>query len=302
MKKIVFKGSGVALITPFTDTGVNYEELKKMIEFQIKEGTDSIIICGTTGEAATMSDEEKKETIKFAVDTVNKRIPVIAGTGGNNTKKVIEMTKYAEMIGADAALIVTPYYNKTTQEGLVKHYEEVAKSVNLPIILYNVPGRTGINMLPKTCSKLSKIDNIVAVKEASGDISQVAEIANLCRDNLFIYSGNDGEVLPILSLGGMGVISVLANIIPNVVHNMVTSFMDGNIKEARKLQLDTLNLTKALFSEVNPIPVKAACNMMGFDVGIPRLPLVEMSDAGKVELNREMEKYKVKALKKIKKI
>ncbi len=300
MKKIVFKGSGTAIITPFTDTGVNYEELKKMIEFQIKEGTDSIIICGTTGEASTMSDQEKKETIKFTVDTVNKRIPVIAGTGGNDTKKVIEMSKYAESVGVDALLIVTPYYNKTTQEGLIKHYEKIAISVSIPIILYNVPGRTGLNILPKTCYELSKISNIVAIKEASGDISKVGEIASLCRDNLWIYSGNDDQILPILSLGGIGVISVLANIIPNDVHKMVMSFLEGNIKESTKLQLDTLNLIKALFSEVNPIPIKAACNILGFNAGFPRMPLIEMSKEGKENLKNEIQKYKIKTLKKTK--
>lgn len=300
MKKIIFKGSGTAIITPFTDNGVNYKELAKMLEYQINEGTDSIIVCGTTGEVSTMSDEEKKKTIKLVVDTVNKRIPVIAGTGSNDTKKVIEMTKYAESVGVDAALIVTPYYNKTTQEGLIKHYEKIAESVNIPIILYNVPGRTGINILPKTCYELSKISNITAIKEASGDISKVAEIANLCRDNLWIYSGNDDQILPILSLGGIGVISVLSNIIPSDVHKMVTSFLEGNFKEARKLQLDTLNLIKTLFSEVNPIPVKAACNILGFDAGIPRMPLIEMSNEGKVKLTKEMQKYKVKTLKRIK--
>jgi len=298
MKKIIFKGSGVAIITPFTNEGVNYLELRRMIEFQIKEGTDSIIVCGTTGEAATMSDDEKKETIKFTVDVVNKRVPVIAGTGGNNTKKVIEMSKYAEDVGVDALLIVTPYYNKTTQDGLIAHYKEVANSVSIPIILYNVPSRTGLNILPKTCLELSKISNIVGIKEASGDISRIVEIANLCQDNLWIYSGNDDQILPILSLGGIGVISVLANIIPKDVHKMVMSFLDGNIKEARKLQLDTLNLTKALFSEVNPIPIKAACNMLGFDAGIPRMPLIEMSDDGKEKLKKEIEKYKVRTLKK----
>ena len=298
MKKIIFKGSGVALVTPFTSTGVNYEELKKMLEFQIKEGTDSIIICGTTGEASTMSDTEKKETIKYTVDTVNKSIPIIAGTGGNNTQKVIEMSKYAESVGVDALLIVTPYYNKTTQEGLLKHYEKIANSVNIPIILYNVPGRTGLNILPKTCYELSKIPNIVAIKEASGDISQVAEIANLCGDNLNIYSGNDDQILPILSLGGIGVISVLSNIIPSDVHKMVTSFLEGNINEARKLQLDTLKLTKTLFSEVNPIPIKAACNMLGFNVGIPRMPLIEMSEQGQKTLAKEIQTYKTKTLKK----
>jgi len=240
-----------------------------------------------------MTTEEKKETIKFAVDVANKRVPIIAGTGGNCTKSAIEMSKYAESVGVDAVLIVTPYYNKTTQNGLVAHYKAIAESINIPIILYNVPSRTGLNITPATCLELSKIDNIVAIKEASGNISQVAEITDLCRDNLTIYSGNDDQILPILSLGGLGVISVLSNIIPKDVHNMVENFLNGNINEAIKMQLDTLKLTSALFSEVNPIPVKAACNMMGFNAGIPRLPLIEMSKSGKENLKNEMINYGV---------
>ncbi len=291
MKKLIFKGCGTAIVTPFTEDGVNFEEFRKMIEFQISEGVDSIIVCGTTGEASTMTTEEKKETIKFAIDVTAKRVPIIAGTGGNCTKSAIEMSKYAESVGADAVLVVTPYYNKTTQVGLIAHYKAIAESITIPIILYNVPGRTGLNITPATCLELSKIDNIVAIKEASGNISQVAEIANLCGENLAIYSGNDDQVLPILSLGGLGVISVLSNIIPKDVHNMVENFLNGNIKEATKLQLDTLKLTSSLFSEVNPIPVKAACNMMGFNVGIPRLPLIEMSKNGKEKLKNEMINY-----------
>ena len=291
MKKVIFKGCGTAIITPFTEDGVNFEEFRKMIEFQISEGIDSIIVCGTTGESSTMTTEEKKETIKFAIDVVAKRIPVIAGTGGNCTKSAIEMSKYAESVGADAVLVVTPYYNKTTQSGLIAHYKAIAESISIPVILYNVPSRTGLNITPATCLELSKIDNIVAIKEASGNISQVAEIANLCRDNLAIYSGNDDQVLPVLSLGGLGVISVVSHLIPKDMHNMVEKFFNGNIKEATTLQLDTLKLTSALFSEVNPIPVKAACNMMGFNVGTPRLPLIEMSDAGKENLKKEMINY-----------
>ncbi len=291
MKKEVFKGCGTAIITPFTTDGVNFEEFKKMLEFQIREGTDAIIVCGTTGESSTMTEKEKKETIKFAVDVVNKRIPVIAGTGSNCTKNAIEMSKYAESVGVDALLIVTPYYNKTTQQGLIEHYKTIAHEVKIPIIMYNVPSRTGVNILPKTCFELSKIENIVAVKEASGNISQVAEIANLCRENLAIYSGNDDQILPVLSVGGSGVISVLSNIIPKDVHNMVYSFLDGNIKNAIKLQLNTLNLTASLFSEVNPIPIKAACNMLGYDVGIPRLPLIEMSVEAKEKLKQEIKNY-----------
>lgn len=294
MKKVIFKGCGTAIITPFTEDGVNFEEFRKLIEFQIAEGADSIIVCGTTGESSTMTTEEKKETIKFAIDVANKRVPIIAGTGGNCTKTAIEMSKYAEEVGASAVLIVTPYYNKTTQAGLIAHYKAIAEAINIPIILYNVPSRTGLNIAPATCLELSKLNNIVAIKEASGNISQVAEIANLCKDNLAIYSGNDDQVLPILSLGGLGVISVLSNIIPRDVHNMVKYFLNGNINEATRLQLKTLNLSSALFCEVNPIPVKAACNMLGFNVGVPRLPLIEMSDAGKERLRKEMINYGLK--------
>ena len=293
MKKILFEGCGTAIITPFTKDGVNFEEFGKMIEFQIKEGADAIIVCGTTGEAATMTLEERKETIKYAVDKANKRIPIIAGTGSNCTASAIEMSKYAESVGVDGILVVTPFYNKTTQEGLVAHYKAIASAVKVPIILYNVPSRTGLNINPSTCLELSKIKNIVAIKEASGNLSQIAEIAELCRDELTIYSGNDDQVLPILSLGGVGVISVLSNIIPKDVHKMVTYYLEGNTKKATKLQLDTLNLTKLLFSEVNPIPVKAACNMIGFNAGIPRLPLIEMTKEGQKKLKAEMKKYGV---------
>lgn len=291
MKKQVFVGCGTAIITPFTEDGVNFEEFKRLIEFQIKEGVDAIVVCGTTGESSTMSEQEKKDTIKFAIDIVNKRIPVIAGTGSNSTKSAIEMSKYAQSVGADAVLLVTPYYNKTTQEGLIAHYKAIASSIDIPIILYNVPGRTGLNISPKTCLELSKVDNIVAIKEASGNISQIAEIASLCKDNLYIYSGNDDQVLPVLSLGGIGVISVLSNIIPKDVHNMVTYFLEGKTKEATSLQLDTLSLTNSLFCEVNPIPIKAACNMMGFNTGVPRLPLIEMSEEGKSRLKKDMQDY-----------
>ena len=288
MKKIIFKGCGTAIITPFNEKGVNFEEFKQLIEFQIANKADSIIVCGTTGESSTMSLEERKQTIKFAVETVNKRIPVIAGTGGNCTASVIEFTKYAESIGVDAALIVTPYYNKTTQDGLVAHYSAIAKETKLPIILYSVASRTGVNITPATCKKLSKIENIVAIKEASGNISQIAEIANLCGDDLHIYSGNDDQITPILSVGGIGVISVLSNIAPEYTHNIVYNFEQGNITEATSLQLKAIPLIKALFCEVNPIPVKAALNMLGYNVGIPRLPLVEMSDAGKNSLKSEL--------------
>ena len=294
MKKIIFKGCGTAIITPFTKDGINFEAFRKLIEFQIKEGVDSIIVCGTTGESSTMTLDEKKSAIKFAIDVANKRVPIIAGTGGNCTKSVVELSKYAESVGADALLIVTPYYNKTTQSGLVAHYTAIANSTTLPIILYNVPGRTGLNILPSTCLELSKVNNIVAIKEASGNISQVAEIAALCKDNLHIYSGNDDQILPILSLGGLGVISVLSNIIPNDVHKMTSYFFSGETKKATELQLNTLELTSALFCEVNPIPVKAACNMLGFNCGTPRLPLIEMSDSGKERLKNAMINYGIK--------
>ena len=292
MKKILFKGCGTAIVTPFTDEGVNFDEFRKLIEFQISEGVDALIVCGTTGESSTMSLEERKETIKFAKEVSNGRVPIIAGTGGNCTKSVIEMTKWAESIGVDGALIVTPYYNKTTQKGLIAHYTEIAKNTTLPIILYSVPSRTGVNITPETCLELSKIPNIVAIKEASGNISQVAEIKNLCKDELQIYSGNDDQILPILSLGGIGVISVLSNLFPKETHNIVFDFLDGNINKAIDGQIKAIPLIKALFSEVNPIPVKAGLNMVGYNVGIPRLPLIEMSEKGKEKLQKAIEEYK----------
>ena len=292
MKKILFKGCGTAIATPFTEDGVNFEEFKKLIEFQIEQGVDSIIVCGTTGESSTMTEEERKQTIKFAIDTVAGRIPVIAGTGANNTKSAIEMSKYAQSVGADGLLIVTPYYNKTTQAGLIAHYSAIAKEVTLPIILYSVPSRTGVNIAPETCLELSKIENIVAIKEASGNISQIAKIASLCKDNLNIYSGNDDQIIPILSLGGLGVISVLSNIEPKFTHNMVMNFLNGNIKDAKDAQLKCLPLVEALFCEVNPIPVKEALNILGYNYGIPRLPLIPLSEAGKQKLEKAMKDFK----------
>ena len=291
MKEILFEGCGTAIATPFTEDGVNFEEFKKLLENQVENKVDSIIVCGTTGEASTMTKDERKETIKFAVDVVGKRTKVIAGTGSNNTADAIEMSKYAESVGADGLLVVTPYYNKTTQKGLVTHYSEIAKAVNLPIILYNVPSRTGVNILPETCLELSKIENIVAIKEASGNISQVAQIASLCGENLTIYSGNDDQIIPVLSLGGKGVISVLSNIMPEYTHNMVRNYLDGDIKEACKMQLGVLDLIGNLFSEVNPIPVKYALNLMGYDYGIPRLPLIELSESNKEKLKQVMKKH-----------
>ncbi len=291
MKKIIFKGCGTAISTPFTKDGINFEEFGKLIEFQISEGVDSIIVCGTTGESSTMTEKEKKDTIKYAIDKVNGRIPVIAGTGSNNTASAIEMSKYAESVGADALLVVTPYYNKTTQAGLVEHYKAIANSTNLPIIVYSVSSRTGVNITPETCLELSKIPNIVAVKEASGNISQVAKIAALCGDNLHIYSGNDDQIIPILSLGGLGVISVLSNVAPKYTHEMVQNFFDGKIKEATEMQLKAIDLVGSLFCEVNPIPVKEALNMMGYNYGTPRLPLVKLSEKGSERLNKSLKDF-----------
>lgn len=291
MKNLLFKGCATAIATPFTETGVNFDEFGKLIDFQISEGIDALVVCGTTGESATMTDTERKETMKFAVDRVAKRVPVILGTGSNCTKNAIELTKYAELIGADGALVVTPFYNKTTQDGLIKHYEAIASSTTLPIIVYSVPSRTGVNVTPNTCLELSKIPNIVGIKEASGNLSQVAEIAALCGDNLHIYSGNDDQVLPTLSLGGKGVISVISNIAPKKFTTMVHDFFNGDIEKATKVQLESIELINALFIEVNPIPVKSALNMIGYNFGIPRLPLVELSDKNKLILENALKNY-----------
>lgn len=284
MKKVLFKGAGTAIATPFDENGVNVKEFKRLIEFQIEEGIDAIIVCGTTGESSTMTKEEKIAAIECAVKTSNGRVPIIAGTGSNNTAQAIEMSKIAEGLGVDGLLLVTPYYNKTTQKGLIAHYTAIAKEVSLPIVLYSVPSRTGVNIAPETCLELSKIDNIVAIKEASGDLSQIAKIAHLCGENLHIYSGNDDQIVPILSLGGLGVISVLSNVKPKLTHDIVQNFLDGNVKEATKLQLDSIPLINTLFAEVNPIPVKAALNIIGYDFGEPRLPLIPASDGVKEKL------------------
>jgi 4-hydroxy-tetrahydrodipicolinate synthase len=292
MKKILFKGCGTAIATPFDENGVNLKEFEKLVEDQIQNKADGIVVCGTTGETSTMTFDEKIATIKCAVKTANKRIPIIAGSGGNNTKEVIDFSKTVQNLGVDGLLIVTPYYNKCTQNGLIEHYKQIAQSVSIPIILYNVPSRTGVNIDPKTCFELSKIENIVAIKEASGNLSQVAEIANLCRDNLHIYSGNDDQILPVLSLGGIGVISVLSNIFPEYTHNIVKNFFNGKISEATKMQLDALPLVTALFSEVNPIPVKSALNYLGYNFGVPRLPLTKMSEEKEKILKYEVEYLK----------
>ena len=291
MKQILFEGCGTAIATPFTEEGVNFEEFGRLLEEQIENEIDAIIVCGTTGEASTMTKEERKETIKFAIDVVNKRTKVIAGTGSNNTKDAIEMSKYAESIGADGILVVTPYYNKTTQKGLIAHYTEIAKNVSLPIILYSVPSRTGVNILPETCVELSKIENIVAIKEASGNISQIAKIASLCGDSLHIYSGNDDQIIPVLSLGGKGVISVLSNVMPKYTHDMVKTYLEGDVKAACTMQLEVLDLVDSLFSEVNPIPVKYALNLRGYNFGTPRLPLIELSEENKEKMKKIMQKH-----------
>lgn len=291
MKKILFEGCGTAIATPFDENGVNLKEFERLVESQIQNKVDAIIVCGTTGESSTMTEQEKLQTIECAVKTSKGRIPIIAGTGSNNTKAVIDMNKKVEALGVDGVLIVTPYYNKTTQAGLIEHYRVIAENTSLPIILYNVPGRTGVNIKPETCFELSKIPNIVAIKEASGDLSQVAEIANLCRDELTIYSGNDDQIVPILSVGGKGVISVLSNIEPKYTHDMCYRFFEGDVKTAAKMQIDAIPLVKSLFSEVNPIPVKAALNIIGYNFGIPRLPLLEMSEKAKENLKKQIENF-----------
>ncbi len=292
----IFKGAGVAIVTPmYEDGSVNYDKLAELLEEQIAGGTDAIIICGTTGESATMSEAEHSKVIKFAIDKVAKRIPVIAGTGSNCTQTAIELSKQAEADGADALLLVTPYYNKATQKGLIAHYTAIAESVSLPIIMYNVPSRTGCNIQPETAAYLAKnVKNIVAIKEASGNISQVAKVKALAGDSLDIYSGNDDQVIPLLSLGGIGVISVLSNVAPKQTHDMVMEYMEGDREKALKIQLDALPLIDALFCEVNPIPVKAALNLMGKEVGPLRAPLTTMEEAHQQTLAQAMKNFGIK--------
>lgn len=292
MKKTIFKGAGVALITPMkADGSVNYETLESLIEFQIKNGTDAIISCGTTGESATLSAQEKREVIKFTIKQVAGRIPVIAGTGCNNTEAAVKSSLEAEELGADGLLIVTPYYNKTSQSGLIRHYTTIAEKVSTPIILYNVPSRTGLNIKPETCLELSKHPNICAIKEASGNISQVAQIAALCKDNLNIYSGNDDQIVPVLSLGGIGVISVFSNICPSECHKIVKEYLEGNVVESKNLQLKYLELMNAMFCDVNPIPVKEAVNLIGYHAGNCRLPLDKLSEANQNHIEHIMKTY-----------
>lgn len=281
MKDCLFTGVATALATPFDKDGVNTNEFKKFIQFQISSGVDALVVCGTTGESSTMTKQEKIDAITCAIETVNSsnhKIPVIVGTGSNSTSSAIEMSIIAEELGADGLLVVTPYYNKTTQSGLISHFTAIAESVSIPIILYNVPSRTGMNIDPSTCFELSKIDNIIGIKEASGNISQVAKIASLCGDNFSIYSGNDDQICPLLSLGGKGVISVLSNIAPKLTCSITNSFFKKAPDEACFYQLQALPLIEALFAETNPIPIKSAINLIGFDFGIPRLPLVKCSD------------------------
>ena len=289
----IFKGAGVAIVTPMKENlEINYDKLDEMLEDQIAGGTDAIIICGTTGESATMTEAEHMEAIRFTVERVKHRVPVIAGTGSNSTATAIELSKEAEKDGADGLLLVTPYYNKATQNGLISHFSAVCNEVNIPAILYNVPSRTGCNIQPATLAQLVKnVENIVGVKEASGNIGQVAEIMHLCDGNIDLYSGNDDQVVPLLSLGGIGVISVLSNVAPAYVHDMVYKYLNGDTKESCSMQLKALPLCSALFCEVNPIPVKAALNLMGREVGPLRGPLTEIEPAHRDLLEKAMKDF-----------
>ena len=289
----VFEGAGVALITPFKENGeVNYEKLEELVEEQIAGGTDAIIACGTTGEASTMSHEEHLDVIRFVCEKVKGRLPVVAGTGSNCTETAVYLSEEAEKLGADAVLQVSPYYNKATQKGLYKHFAAVAEAIRIPVILYNIPGRTGVNIAAGTIADLCKnVDNIVGVKEASGNFSAIAQLMNLTDGNIDLYSGNDDQIVPILSLGGKGVISVLSNIAPQQTHDICAAFFAGNAMESARLQLAAIPLIEALFCEVNPIPVKAAMNMMGKGAGPLRLPLTEMEPQNQARLRAAMEAY-----------
>ena len=292
MKKTIFTGAGVAIVTPmYEDGSVNFDAYADLIEFQIENKVDAIISCGTTGESSTLSDEEHLAVIKFAIEQTAGRVPVIAGTGSNDTKYAIQLSSEAQRLGADGLLLVTPYYNKTSQRGLIAHFGAIAEAVDVPLILYSVQSRTGVNIAPETAFALSKYENIVAIKEASGNISQVAKIRALCGDDLDVYSGNDDQIVPLLSLGGKGVISVLSNVAPEVAHNICQYYFDGKIEESMKLQLEYLDLCNDLFIDVNPIPVKEALNMMGMNAGPCRMPLFEMTDAAKEKLATTMAKH-----------
>lgn len=286
----IFKGAGVAIATPFYENGeVNYDEFGRLIEFQIDNGTDAIIVCGTTGEAATMSEKEHMDVVKYCIDKVAKRVPVIAGTGSNCTQTAIELSKIAEEYGADGILSVTPYYNKATQNGLIAHFTAIAEAIDIPVILYNVPGRTGTNIQPETAVKLCRdVKNIVGIKDATGNLAQTAKMMQLADGCIDLYSGEDGLVVPIMSLGGIGVISVLSNVAPKQTHDMCMKALEGDYAAARKIQLDALPLVDALFSEVNPIPIKAALKMIGIEAGPLRLPLTEISDEHRAVLKKAM--------------
>ncbi len=289
----IFEGAGVALITPFTESGeVNYPKLEELVEEQIAGGTDAIIACGTTGESSTMSHEEHIDVVRFVCKVTNHRIPVIAGTGSNCTSEAIHLSQAAEEAGADGLLLVTPYYNKATQNGLIAHYTAIAKSVNIPILLYHIPSRTGVTMKPETIVRLCReVDNIVGVKEASGNFSAIAEMMNLADGRMDLYSGNDDQIVPLLSLGGKGVISVLSNVAPRQAHDICELYFKGDVKKSCQMQLDAIPLVNALFCEVNPIPVKAAMNLMGKEVGPMRLPLTEMEPQNRERLAKAMKDY-----------
>ncbi len=294
MKKTIFQGSGVAIVTPMNSDGsINYKVFEEIIEFQISNETDSIIVCGTTGESATLNHEEHCKVIQYCVEKVNGRVPVIAGTGSNDTKYALELSLEAQKLGVDALLSVTPYYNKTSQSGLIKHYNYIADGVDLPIILYNVPSRTGCNIIPETYLELSKHPNIVGIKEANGDISSVVKTISICGDNIDIYSGNDEQAIPIMSVGGKGVISVFANICPKISHDICSKFLSGDIKESNKIQREYYELMSDLFCDVNPIPVKAAMNILGFECGECRMPLDNLNSSNFEKLKNTMRKYKL---------
>lgn len=291
MKDFVFKGAGVAIVTPFDENGINFKELVRLIDFNIDNGTQAIVITGTTGESATMSDEEHKEAIKFTVDHVNGKVAVIAGTGSNDTAYALQLSQYAQSVGADALLLVTPYYNKATQKGLIKHFTHIADNVNIPIILYNVPSRTGVNIQAQTYVELAKHPRIVAVKEASGDISAILKIREVCGDSLAIYSGNDDQIVPILSIGGKGVISVLSNIAPKDTQAICQLYFDGKVEESAALQTKYMDLIHGLFIEVNPIPVKTALRLMDYQVGPLRMPLCDMEESDLVVLKTALKNH-----------
>lgn len=292
-KPVIFEGSAIAVVTPFTEDlkKIDYAEFEKIINHQIENGTDAIVVCGTTGEGSTLSHEEHVNAMKFCVDTVAKRVPVIAGTGSNDTFYAVELSNEAESVGVDGLLMVTPYYNKTSQSGLIEHYNYIADRVSAPIILYNVPSRTGMTIKPETYLELAKHERIVATKEACGDISMIQKVAALCGDSLTIYSGNDDQILPVMALGGKGVISVLSHVAPRVAHDIARKYLDGDVEGSRKLQLEYLDLCDAMFCDVNPIPVKEAMNMLGWKVGRCRMPLGQMSDAAKATLYNALKKH-----------